>query len=106
MIALDLKAHRCPTAMILARRTLRNVISGELVDNDGTIAIQTIEPSFVRDLPVFLNSEAPNISIESVLSGDISIESIQEWKALGRFDNEDWEGQTQYCFLLKVSLKE
>lgn len=106
MITLDLEGHRCPTAMILARRTIREVLSEKLpLDNDGLIGIQTIEPSFGRDLPLFLTSQAPNFEIIDVMSGDISKETIQKWTKSLKFDREEWEGQKQFCYIIKVISK-
>lgn len=102
MQILDLKAHRCPTAKILARRAIRgfnqNGVTGD------TLAIQTIEPSFVRDLELFLNAENLNIKIQDTLKGDISRESIAQWLSDEEcFDPEDWVDCVQHCFILELS---
>jgi TusA-related sulfurtransferase len=95
----DLQAHRCPTAFILLRRAVKDFNCDA---NPGDVlAVQTIEPSIARDLPVFLNSESFNIGITKELKGEIGEESIIKWQ--DRFDSEDWAGQTQYCFLLTKS---
>jgi TusA-related sulfurtransferase len=93
---LDLEANRCPAAMIMTRRAI------EAFDKDSTLGsklyIQTIEPSFSRDLVAFINSEFPSIRILDKVSCTISDESKVMWQ--DKFDVEDWKGTEQSCYIL------
>ncbi|WP_025562891.1 hypothetical protein [Psychromonas sp. SP041] len=93
---LDLKAHRCPTAFISARKGIDSFL--ETAKTGDRLAIQTIEPSIERDLPMYLNSDAQDLKIEQVLNGDISQKAIDSWEE--SFDKEDWEDCSQHCFVL------
>jgi TusA-related sulfurtransferase len=93
---LDLEANRCPAAMIMARRAI------EAFDEDPDLCsklyIQTIEPSFSRDLVAFINSEFPNIQLLDKVSCPITEETKDKWH--NKFDAEDWEGTEQSCYIL------
>jgi TusA-related sulfurtransferase len=93
---LDLEAHRCPAAMIMARRAI------EAFDNESPagskLYIQTIEPSFKRDLSAFINSECESITIEQTVNGEIDEKAKEKWQF--KFDSEDWEGTVQSCYVL------
>jgi TusA-related sulfurtransferase len=93
---LDLEANRCPGAMIMARRAIEK-FHGESCTGDK-LYIQTIEPSFSRDLSSFLNAEFDSIEIEQTVSDDIPEETKGRWA--DKFDQEDWEGTTQSCYVL------
>ena len=96
--ALDLQAHRCPTAMIMTRRAIEKFI--EDANNGDSLIVQSIEPSLARDIPQFINAEYDNVSFELLASADIGLESIEKWQ--GDFDPEDWENTKQSCYQIKV----
>lgn len=96
VFTLDLEAHRCPAAMVMARRTIEEFDSSS--EAGDKLIIQTIEPSFKRDLAQFLNSEFGDVIIENSVSGDVSAESIERWRE--NFDEEEWQGVEQNCFVL------
>jgi TusA-related sulfurtransferase len=93
---LDLEANRCPAAMIMTRRAI------EAFDKESTLGsrlyIQTIEPSFSRDLVSFINSEFPSIQLLDKVSCPITEETKDKWH--DKFDAEDWEGNEQSCYIL------
>ena len=93
---LDLEANRCPAAMIMARRAIESFSDNS--EFSSKLYIQTIEPSFSRDLVAFINSEFPNIQILDKVSCPISDETKDKW--LDKFDVEDWEGTEQSCYIL------
>lgn len=57
---LNLKALRCPAAMIYVRRAIQNAIDTNF---KGIVVVSTIEPSMKRDIALFLNSCDANINI-------------------------------------------
>jgi TusA-related sulfurtransferase len=93
---LDLQAHRCPTAMLMARRAI-DTFNNEASAGD-MLYIQTIEPSFSRDLDQYINAEHEDISITKKVSGEISKASIDAWR--DDFDESDWIGVKQSCYVL------
>jgi TusA-related sulfurtransferase len=93
---LDLEANRCPAAMIMARRAIEEFDENSSIGSK--LYIQTIEPSFSRDLLTFINSEFPNILILDKVSCTISDETKVIWK--DKFDDEDWQGTEQSCYIL------
>jgi TusA-related sulfurtransferase len=98
---LDLEAHRCPTAMIMARRAIETFHEQSLAGD--SLYIQTIEPSFSRDLKSFVNAECEGLSLVKAVSAVIAEETKGSWQ--DKFDSEDWEGCTQSCYIL-VNVKE
>ena len=93
---LDLEANRCPAAMIMARRAIEAF--NKDTEFGSKLYIQTIEPSFSRDLVAFINSEFPNIKVLDKVSAAVSQESKDKWQE--EFDAEDWEGTEQSCYIL------
>ncbi len=93
---LDLEAHRCPAAMVMARRMIEE-FNGNSQEGDRLI-IQTIEPSFSRDLAQFLNSEFEGIAVVQSVSAEIPAKSMEKWR--DNFDEEDWQGVEQSCYVL------
>lgn len=93
---LDLEAHRCPAAMVMARRMIEE-FNGVSQEGDRLI-IQTIEPSFSRDLAQFLNSEFESVSVVQTVSAEVPAESMEKWRE--NFDEEDWQDVDQCCYVL------
>lgn len=96
VFTLDLEAHRCPAAMVMARRSIEE-FNGSSKEGDKLI-IQTIEPSFSRDLAQFLNSEFESVAVVQTASAEVPAESVEKWRE--HFDEEDWQGVDQCCYVL------
>jgi TusA-related sulfurtransferase len=94
---LDLEAHRCPAAMIMARRAIEAFYQD--AQPGSKLLIQTIEPSFKRDLSAFIHSEYESITLVKNISGEIDQTTKNKWEL--KFDEDDWKGTVQSCYVLE-----
>lgn len=82
---MDLEASRCPMAMSYVRRAVDDAVAGGF---KGEVSIVTIEPSMVRDLPLYLAS-VENVEISSVKDSKLPQDLIEEWLASGEATEEE-----------------
>ncbi|GIC77630.1 hypothetical protein [Moritella sp. F3] len=77
---MDLKAIKCPTAMVYIRRAIENAVSQSFT---GHVEIITIEPSVERDLTYFLASIDGNASIVKVIKEPLTDDLRNDWLSSG-----------------------
>lgn len=85
-MVIDLQAHRCPTAQILANRALEMFMNSE----DKELVLLSIEPSLQRNLEARLAHNDIKADIVSVSSNDITDRDLQRWQ--DKFDDDDYGG--------------
>jgi len=76
----DLKASRCPDAMLFVRRAINSAIENGY---QGNVELRTIEPSMIRDLPYYC-SQLDQVEILNVYHTKLSELTKQQW-----LDNDD-----------------
>ncbi|MBO1897733.1 hypothetical protein HNW13_018505 [Shewanella sp. BF02_Schw] len=81
----DLKASRCPDAMIYVRRAISAAVSG---DFNGDVEIRTIEGSMLRDLPHYL-AQVENVTIIESTSVILTNATREDWVANGEAIDDD-----------------
>lgn len=86
---LNLKALRCPAAMIYVRRAITSAINEGF---NGIVVISTIEPSMKRDLALFIASCDKNIRISDEVIHPLSEDLKREWLEEGEVTMCELEG--------------
>jgi TusA-related sulfurtransferase len=86
---LDLKANRCPAAMIYVRRAIDGASSQEFT---GSLTVLTIEPSMHRDLKQYVNAIDADVTISSLTSSALNEEKKSEWLLAGEAIDNELEG--------------
>ena len=86
---MNLKATRCPEAMLLVRKAIENAVEQEF---SGSVCIHTIEQSMSRDLPFYLNSQATGVTLVSTGNIPLSATLRVDWLNSGEALEEDLNG--------------
>lgn len=95
---LDLKANRCPAAMIYVRRAIDGAISQEFI---GSLTVLTIEPSMHRDLKQYVSAIDADVTISTSTSSVLNVEMKKEWLLSGEaIDSELEEIENIHVFTL------
>jgi hypothetical protein len=89
---LDLKALRCPAAMIYVRRAINNAIDAKF---NGEVQIHTIEASMARDLALYINSCDATIRIGVENIKDLSEKQKAQWLKSGEATECELKGIEQ-----------
>lgn len=85
---LNLKAHRCPSAMTMARVAIRQGVSAD----GAQLKLHSIEPMLVDHIRAFLAADHPRGYVESVEDEPITDAMLQEWRnGPEGFDDDDFE---------------
>ncbi|EKO3607091.1 hypothetical protein M6C35_001999 [Vibrio metschnikovii] len=85
---LNLKAHRCPSAMTRVRIGLQSAMR----DKRSAINVFTIEPMCLSHIKAFLTDQAPTASIIAVESTPITDEMKNSWLSSPEgFDEDDFD---------------
>ncbi len=86
---LDLKAHRCPRAMTMARIGIKQSVEA----GDDQLTIASIEPMLESHITAYLNAHGLGDSKVSVDSSELTEEQMEEWMNLEGeyFDEDDFE---------------
>ncbi|MBB1389488.1 hypothetical protein H5185_08640 [Shewanella sp. SG44-6] len=97
----DLKATRCPIAMVYVRRALTLAIEQEF---EGNLTIKTIEPSLLRDLSFFAGHFEGKIDIINSSQTDVTLSMKNNWiESNVAIDDELNDIKYQHNILVKIS---
>lgn len=89
---MDLKATRCPTAMLIIRRAIDSAKSEEFV---GKVTIRTIEMSAERDVTYYL-AQVEGVEVSAVETNVLPNHLVDEWIESGEAITCELKGVSTY----------
>lgn len=100
MNILNLKAHRCPDAMVMVRISIEALIA----EHSNEIEILTIEPMLMNHINAYLAAHSLKAEY-SIQSEIISEQQFDDWRNMDEaFDDDDFENCiNQHAISLKLT---
>lgn len=100
MNTIDLKAHRCPEAMVMVRISIESL----LAEHKDKIEILTIEPMLLTHISSYLAAHGLEAE-HSMTSKVITDQQFNDWRNMKEaFDDDDFENcSDQYTISLKIA---
>lgn len=98
---LNLKAIRCPEAMIYVRRAITNAINAEF---KGNVVISTIESSMKRDLALYVENCEAEITVSDEITNPLSKDIKAQWLESGeatQCELDDITHTNEFCLTFR-----
>lgn len=100
MNTIDLKAHRCPEAMVMVRLLIESLMA----QHKNEIEILTIEPMLLNHIRSYLAAHGLEAD-HSMASKVITDQQFEDWRSMKEaFDDDDFENcNEQHVISLKIA---